>query len=73
MDRVAGTHQPRGVEMATLEDVTERKEREEAVIRSMSDELIMSELVRIAHFNTSFLTTKERRILTDAARRMSSE
>ena len=56
--------------MATLEDVTERKEREEAVIRSMSDELIMSELVRIAHFSCNYLTTKQRRILADAARRI---
>ena len=56
--------------MATIENVIERKEREEAVIRAMSDELIMSELVRIAHFSTSHLNTKQRRILTDAARRM---
>ena len=56
--------------MATIESVIERKEREEAVIRSMSDELIMSELIRIAHFSTTYLTTKQRRIVADAARRI---
>lgn len=56
--------------MTNRESVIEWKEREEAVIRSMSDELIMSELVRIAHFSTTYLTTKQRRILADAARRI---
>lgn len=56
--------------MATIETVIERKEREEAVIRSMSDEFILEELKRIAFTSTSYLTTKQRRILVDAARRM---
>ena len=53
-----------------LETVIERREREEAAIQSMSDEFIMNELKRIAFTSTSYLTTKQRRVLIDAARRM---
>lgn len=56
-----------------LESVMDRREREEAAIRKMSDEFIMGELKRIALTSTSYLTTKQRRVLIDAARRMSDE
>lgn len=43
----------------------------EGAIRNLSDEVIMTELVRIAHFSTTYLTTKQRRIFIDASRRIS--
>ena len=56
-----------------LETVIERREREEAALAAMSDEFIMGQLKQIALTSTSYLTTKQRRILVDAARRMSDE
>lgn len=56
-----------------LESVIERREREEAALANMSDEFIIGQLKQIAFTSTSYLTTKQRRILIDAARRMSDE